>query len=169
LTPLALSVPFSTKREMSGQGYPFQADALAFARWDYCQIPEAVPDISDPLSCALRTRQCGSHIAATGDKRWMGRASAALAGRLEPAVVTGWSGKEGCVEVDAQGSCNLMTSGRYGPALWTAFGRKRAAHANDTVLRAETGEPPRPAPLGGDEQITPPVFGSTAWLVQHYG
>lgn len=155
---------------MSGQGYPFQADALALARWDYCQLPEAVPQISDPLSCALRTRQCGSHIAATGDKRWMGRASAALAGRLEPAVITGWSGREGCVDVDApEGVCNLMTSDRYGPSLWNTFGRDRAAHANDTVLRAQSGQPPQPGPqLLGDEQITPPVFGSIGWLVQHY-
>lgn len=158
---------------MSGQGYPFQADALAYARWDYCQIPEAVPDISDPLSCTLRTRQCGSYIAATGDKRWMGRASAALASRLEPAVITGWSGTAGCVDVDApEGACNLMTSERYGPSLWNTFGRERVAHANDAVLRAQTGQQrsPQQQPLSstGDEQITPAVFGSTAWLVQHY-
>jgi len=153
---------------MSGQGFPFQADALALARWDYCQIPEAVPDISDPLSCTLRTRQCGSHIAATGDRRWMGEASAALGSRLEPAVVTGWSGTEDCLDVDAQGSCNLMTSDRYGPALWTAFGRERVMHANDAVLRAQAGLSPEPRPLGGDEQIAPPVFGSVAWLVRHY-
>lgn len=101
----------------------------------------------------------------------MGRASAALAGLLEPAVVTGWSGREGCVDVDAPGGiCNLMTSERYGPSLWNTFGRARAAHADDTVLRAETGQPPQPAPPQslGDEQITPPIFGSIAWLVQHY-
>lgn len=153
---------------MSGQGYPFQADALALARWDYCQIPSAVPDISDPLSCSLRTRQCGSHIAATGDNRWLSRASGHLMSRLEPAVISGWSGESGCVDVDAQGICNLMTSDRYGPSLWTTFGRDRARHANNAVLDAATGKAPDPMVPAGEAQITPPIFGSTAWLIHHF-
>lgn len=163
---------------MSGQGFPFQADALALARWDYCQIPSAVPELSDPLSCSLRTRQCGSHIAATGDRRWMDRASAELMRRQEPAVVTGWSDSNnpGCIDVDApRGVCNLMSSGRYGPALWAAVGRSRAMSANDSVLLSQTGRQPSDnnitaEPEGGNEQqqITPIVFGSLPWLVQHY-
>lgn len=157
--------------EMSGQGFPFQADALALARWDYCEAPEAVPAISDPLSCALRTRQCGSHIAATGDRAWMGRATRALASRQEGALVSGWEGKAKCVEAAVpEGSCSLMTSARYGQALWETFGRRRAERANAAVQRASSGAM-MPAPQqeeAAQAALHPPVFGSDAWLVQHY-
>ena len=153
---------------MSGQGFPFQADALAFARWDYCQTPEAVPEFSDQLSCTLRARQCGSHIAATQDRAWLGMATGPLSSLLQPAVVTGWAGSESCVDVDTVGVCNLMSSDRYGPAFWEAVGRGRSILADDAIGRAQSGRPQRPPPLEADVQITPAVFGSVAWLVQHY-
>jgi len=155
---------------MSGQGFPFQADALALARWDFCEAPEAVPVISDPLTCALRTRQCGSHIVATGDKAWMARASRALASRQAGAVISGWEGKKGCVEAAVpEGSCSLMSSTRYGPALWEALGRQRAMAADAAVQHAASGARPLILPEATDEAaLRPPVFGSPSWLVAHY-
>ncbi len=152
---------------MSGQGFPFQADALAFARWDYCQAPEAVPEFSDPLTCTLRARQCGSHIAATRDRRWLAQATAPLSGLLQPATVTGWAGGPGCVDAEAGGVCNLLTSDRYGPAFWTSAGRARAAAADRAVAHARFGVPPREDD-DGPVALAPPVFGSLSWLAQHY-
>lgn len=150
---------------MSGQGFPFQADALALARWDYCEDPSVAPVISDPLSCALRTRQCGSHILATGDKRWAALAGTALAARQEPAVVTGWAGKGRCVDAAVpEGACSLMTSERYGPSLWETIGRSRVVDADARVLAALTGKPPPPPVEPRDIWMKPPVFGSDDWL-----
>lgn len=153
---------------MSGQGFPFQADAFALARWDYCRIPESVPVTSDQLSCTLRARQCGSHISSTNDKRWLQLAAGPLGSLIEPAVVTGWQGSDGCVDVDATGVCNLMSSTRYGEAFWNSTGRDRSAAADDAVHKSQGGVEPKPPPIEGDTKLTPPVFGSVGWLMGRY-
>ena len=153
---------------MSGQGFPFQADAFAYARWDYCRTPEGVPDISDQLTCSLKARQCGSHIAATQDRRWRQLAAGPLGSLLGVAKVNGWDGTESCVDVDASGVCSLMGSDRYGPAFWEASGRRRAEDANAAILQARSGKVPVPPELENRAQLRPAVFGSITWLKQHY-
>lgn len=149
--------------KMSGEGYPFQQDALALARWDYCMSPDAVPELSDPLTCSLRARQCGSHIASTGDRAWIGAASGPLTELLEPAIVTGWAGGRRCLASASKGTCNLMTSERYGTDLWHAVGRTRAREAY--AKASGMNVPPSPP-----ESVMHPVpFGSRAWLIAHYG
>lgn len=142
---------------------------MALARLDYCRVPDAVPAVSDQLSCTLRARQCGSHISATQDRRWLGLASGPLGVLLEPASVTGWAGTDdSSIDVEASGVCNLMSSDRYGEAFWKSTGRARSALVDEAVLNAQSGIPPRRPPPETDAQLFPPRFGSVEWLLQHY-
>lgn len=154
---------------MSGQGFPFQADALALARWDYCQSPDEVPENQSLIACALRARQCGSHIAATGNQPWSSNANAMLGGLLEPVSITGWRGSSSCVDLDVPtGVCGLLASERYGPSMWKSVGKERAEFLNRAILGAKTGQKPKPPPAQADSQIEPPVFGSTEWMMMNY-
>lgn len=147
---------------MSGEGFPFQHDALALARWDYCLSPYAIPETNDPLSCSLRARQCGSHIASTGNRAWAGRASIPLSELLQPGVVNGWAGGSTCLQSDTQGACGLLLSERYGEDLWNAVGKARAQQAYAQVGNVKTPLPP------AISTMHPTAFGSTKWLIDHY-
>lgn len=147
---------------MSGEGFPFQHDSLALARWDYCLSPYAVPETNDPLSCSLRARQCGSHIASTGNRAWARKAAGPLSELLEPGQVTGWAGGPKCLASDTRGTCGLLTSERYGNDLWSSIGKARAQQAYAEV--SGMAVPPAPSL----STMHPVPFASLEWLITHY-
>jgi hypothetical protein len=155
-----------TIKNMSGQGFPFQQDALALSRWDYCQSPYAVPDNNDPLSCSLRARQCGSHIASTGNRALARRVSGPLSEILEPPLVTGWAGGSNCLTSNTRGTCGLLTSERYGDDLWRSIGKTRARWAYDEMSGVTA--PHAAATTPSLSTIYPATFASPEWLIAHY-
>ena len=114
--------------------FPFPDDRTALARLDWCRAGEAQD--YDGLSCALRARMCGAHVQASGNPAWASLAAPAFSELLAAAQVEKWSP---CPEGQVSGTCGVLFTDRYGPALWTEFGHERETKLYNDIL---SGSPP---------------------------
>ena len=110
-------------------GFPFPSDQLAMARLDGCR-PEPEEN-AHPLTCILRSRQCGNHIHSSGDAGWVDRAIPILEQTLVPPEVRNW-GEEGA---EINGVCHLLSADRHAQTLWRGVGSAREKAIFDEIAR----------------------------------